>query len=59
MLWFNSEETSLKFENLSDSSLEISGYNLKFSDHPSNTKYGGVWIYCLDLLYNFDEQEKY
>ena len=29
-----------------DNNLEISGYNLVCSDHPSKNKRGGVCIYC-------------
>ena len=28
-----------------DGNLDILGYNLIRSDHPSNRKHGGVWIY--------------
>ena len=35
---------------LDDDSLEISGYTLVHSDHPSNTKRGGVCLYCKSNL---------
>ena len=39
-------ETYLDFKTLSnDDNLDISGYNLVCSDHPSNSKRGGVCIY--------------
>ena len=33
-----------------DNNLEISGYNLKWSDHPSNNKLGGICIYYKHFL---------
>ena len=35
---------------LDDENLVISGYNLIRSDHPSNTKHGGVCLYSKDYL---------
>ena len=35
---------------LNDDNLEISGYTLVHSDHPSNTKRGGVCLYCKNNL---------
>ena len=35
---------------LDDDNLVISGYNLIRSDHPSNTKRGGVCLYCKNYL---------
>ena len=35
---------------ISDSLLEIDGYNLVRADHPNNIKRGGVCIYCKELL---------
>ena len=34
-----------------DNNLEISGYNLVHSDHPSNNKRGGVCIYYKTFLH--------
>ena len=35
---------------LDDDNLEISGYTLVYSDHPSNTKRGGVCLYYKNNL---------
>ena len=44
-------ETYLDFNTpLNDDNVEISGYTLVRSDHPSNTKRGGVCLYCKNNL---------
>ena len=35
-----------------DNNLEISGYNLIHSDHPSNSKHGGVSIYYIQKIFS-------
>ena len=44
-------ETYLDSSTISDDdNLAISRYNLRRTDHPSNNKHGGVWIYYKNLL---------